>query len=217
MLLTKRTGKASVPPLLPRHAPGMRIGLFGGSFNPAHDGHRLAGLTALRRLGLDRVWWLVTPGNPLKDNEQLPPIEARVVAAQRIAAHPRIDVTAFEAAIGARYSHDTLRYLLRRAPGVRFVWLMGADGLAGFHRWRKWREIAAMVPIAVIDRPGGTLRAARSPAAMALAVYRVDESDGRVLPFVPAPAWMFLHGPRSDQSSTAIRAGRAASNSHECR
>ena len=192
-------------PLLPRHARGMRIGLFGGSFNPPHEGHRLASLAALRRLGLDCVWWLVTPGNPLKDNSALPTQAQRMAAALAVAAHPRLLVTGFEAAIGARYSHDTIAYLKRRCPGVRFVWIMGADNLASFHRWQHWREIARMVPIAVIDRPGSTLRAVHGRAAGILARSRLDESDGRLLPGARAPAFMFLHGPRSAQSSTALR------------
>lgn len=196
-------------PRLPRHARGMRIGLFGGSFNPPHEGHLLASLAALRRLGLDCVWWLVTPGNPLKDNSALPSLAQRMSAAAALSNHPRIKITGFEAAIGARYSHDTVHYLKRRCPGVRFVWIMGADNLAGFHRWQHWREIAKMLPIAVIDRPGSTLRAVHGRAAEILAPGRLDETDGRLLPGAPAPAFLFLHGPRSAQSSTALRgAGR---------
>ena len=190
---------------LPRHAPGMRIGLLGGSFNPAHQGHVLLSLTALRRLGLDRVWWMVTPGNPLKDNLGLPPVADRVAAARRLMRHPRVDVTGFEAEIGTRFSYDTLAYLRQRCPGVRFVWLMGADNLAGFHRWQRWREMADLAPIAVIDRPGSTLRACRAPAAVALGAYRIDETDSRLLAGLRPPAWLFVHGPRSALSSTALR------------
>ncbi|MCP8940698.1 nicotinate-nucleotide adenylyltransferase [Alsobacter sp. SYSU M60028] len=193
-------------PRLPRHAPGLRIGLLGGSFNPPHAAHRLVSETALRRLGLDRVWWLVTPGNPLKDNAGLPPLKARIEAARRVAAHPRIDVTGFEAELGSIYTVDVLAWLSRRCRGVQFVWLMGADNLAGFHRWRRWREIAALTPIAVIDRPGATLRAASAPAARALAAFRLAENDARLLPGHKTPAWVFLHGPRSPLSSTALRA-----------
>ena len=196
---------------LPRHARGMRIGLFGGSFNPPHEGHRLASLTALQRLGLDAVWWVVTPGNPLKENSGLPPLAERISAAQALARHPRIFVTGFEAAIGTRYTHDTLAWLVRRCPGVRFVWIMGADNLAGFHRWQRWREIAALAPIAVIDRPGSTLRAANSRAGRWLAPWRVDETDGLMLARKKAPAFIFLHGPRSILSSTLLRsAGKDA-------
>ena len=143
----------------------MRIGLYGGSFDPAHEGHLHVSTTALRRLRLDRVWWLVTPGNPLKDNARLPPLEERIARARRLAADPRIDVTGLEAAIGTRYTFDTVDELTRRCPGVHFVWLMGADNLAQFARWQRWRDIARRVPIAVIDRPGATLKATRAPAA----------------------------------------------------
>ncbi len=199
-----RTG--GVVPVLPRHAPGLRIGLLGGSFNPAHHGHLLMSRIALRRLGLDRVWWLVTPGNPLKNNAGLPPITARIAAARRLARDPRIDVTGFEADIGTRFTHDTIAYLVRRCPRVHFVWLMGADNLAGFHRWQRWQRIAQLLPIAVIDRPGATLKADRATAATALGRYRMDESDALLLPVAPPPAWVFIHGLRSDLSSTALRA-----------
>ena len=187
----------------------MRIGLFGGTFNPPHEGHRLASLAALKRLGLDCIWWLVTPGNPLKDNAGLPALERRMAAAQALAAHPAILVTGFERELGARYSFETIAALKQRCPGVHFVWIMGADNLAGFHRWQHWRRIARMLPICVIDRPGATLRAVHGRAAAVLAPARRDESDGRLLPLKRAPAFMFLHGPRSAQSSTALRrAGR---------
>jgi nicotinate-nucleotide adenylyltransferase len=186
----------------------MRIGLLGGSFNPAHQGHLLASETALRRLGLDRVWWIVTPGNPLKDNAGLPPLAERIAAARAVAQDPRIDVTGFEAAIGTRFTYDTLAYLGRRCPGVNFVWLMGADNLASFHRWQRWRLIAGLMPIAVIDRPGSTLKASRSAAAVALARRRLDESDAVLLPGAATPAWTFIHGRRSPLSSTALRASR---------
>lgn len=190
---------------LPPHAPGLRIGLFGGSFNPAHAGHRMASLTALRRLQLDRVWWLVTPGNPLKDNQALPPLAQRIAAARARAGHGRIQVTGIEARLRTRYTADTLRALKRRCPGVRFVWIMGSDNLASFHRWNEWRTIARMMPIAVIDRPGSTHRAVASPAANWLARWRLPENQGAALPLHSAPAWIFLHGRRSDLSSTYLR------------
>jgi nicotinate-nucleotide adenylyltransferase len=198
---------ASAPglPALPRHAPGMRIGLLGGSFNPPHAGHRLVSLTALKRLALDRVWWLVTPGNPLKDSAGLPPLAVRMATARALARHPRIDVTGFEAAIGTRHTQAALRYLLRRCRGVHFVWIMGSDNLRGFHRWRCWRAIAADVPLAIIDRPGETARAVRAKAAMALAAARLDESDAALLATARPPAWVLLHGPRSTASSTELR------------
>lgn len=190
---------------LPPHAPGLRIGLFGGSFNPAHAGHRMASLTALRRLQLDRVWWLVTPGNPLKDNHALPPLRQRIATARALAGHGRIRVTGIEARLRTRYTADTLRALKRRCPGVRFVWIMGSDNLASFHRWNEWRTIARMMPIAVIDRPGSTHRAVASPAANWLARWRMPENQGAALPLHSPPAWIFLHGRRSDLSSTSLR------------
>jgi nicotinate-nucleotide adenylyltransferase len=183
----------------------MRVGLYGGSFNPAHAGHRHVSRMALRRLGLDRLWWIVTPGNPLKDTGELASTAMRVAQAKEIAEDPRIDVTAFEEEIGARYTIDTLAYLRRRFPGVHFVWIMGADNLAGFHRWRGWRRIARMMPMAIIDRPGWTLKAMRSRAAIALSGARVDEGRAPVLAGLKPPAWVFLHGPRSHLSSTMLR------------
>jgi len=184
----------------------MRIGLFGGTFNPPHEGHRLASLIALQRLELSSVWWIVTPGNPLKENSGLPPMQTRMEAARSVANHPKIAVTGFEADIETRYTYDTIRYLVDRHPGVHFVWIMGADNLAGFHRWQRWREIAALVPIVVIDRPRSTLRGASSRAAHYLSFDRVPERNAALLPHMQAPAFMFLHGPRSDLSSTELRA-----------
>src|SRR6266511_1447561 len=140
--------------VLPPHAPGMRIGLFGGTFDPPHQAHLAASLLAMKRLDLDRVWWLVTPGNPLKDTRGLAPLAERIAHARSLARHPRIDVTGFEADLGLRYSYDTVRYLVTRCPRVRFVWIMGADNLRSFHRWQKWRGIAGLIPIAVVDRLG---------------------------------------------------------------
>ena len=187
---------------------GQRIGLFGGSFNPPHEGHRAASLMALRRLALDAVWWLVTPGNPLKDHSGLPPIEERMAAAAAVAAHPRIAVTGIEARLGTAYSCDVVAALRRRSPDARFVFLMGADALAELHLWHRWRDLAASVPFAVIDRPGSTLRAAHGPAATSLAGARLGETRARLLADSAPPAWVFLHGPRSAQSSTAIRAAQ---------
>ncbi|HEX2136111.1 MAG TPA: nicotinate-nucleotide adenylyltransferase [Microvirga sp.] len=188
----------------------MRIGLYGGSFNPAHAGHRHVSLLALRRLGLDRIWWIVTPGNPLKDWGELASTAERVAQARQVAAHPRIEVTSFEDEIGARYTVDTLAFLVRRCPEVNFVWVMGADNLAGFHRWRGWQTIATLMPILVVDRPGFTLTAARSRAAVRLSPYRLDERAARALPAMRPPAWLFLHGPRSSLSSTELRRSRSS-------
>jgi nicotinate-nucleotide adenylyltransferase len=191
---------------LPPHGPGLKVGLLGGSFNPPHQAHRAVSLFAMKRLGLDRVWWLVTPGNPLKDTRGLPPLAHRMAAARRMAAHPRIDVTDLEAAIGTRFTCDTIAWLTRRFPAVRFVWIMGADNLASFHRWRNWRAIVARVPIAVIDRFGASLAAAAAPAALALAKARIAESAARSLARRHPPAWIYLHGIKSPLSSTALRA-----------
>lgn len=191
---------------LPLALPGQRIGLLGGSFNPAHAGHRHISAVARRRLGLDRVWWVVTPGNPLKSAHERAPLDVRVAAARRVAIAPWIDVTAFEADVGLVYTVDTLRFLRRRLPGVRFVWLMGADNLAELHRWREWHEIARVMPMAVVDRPGWHLAALASPAARALGRRRVDEVDfGRLFTSNP-PRWTLLTGPLSTLSSRAIRA-----------
>src|SRR5262249_17936184 len=139
---------------LPPHGPGMRVGLLGGSFNPPHDAHRAISLYAMKRLQLDRVWWIVSPGNPLKDTRELRPLDERIAECVRLADSPRIDVTGFEAVIGTKYTFDTLAWLKNEAPETLFVWLMGADNLKDFHRWKNWREIFMLMPIAVADRGG---------------------------------------------------------------
>jgi nicotinate-nucleotide adenylyltransferase len=189
----------------------MRIGLFGGTFDPPHQAHRAVCLIALARLGLDRIWWLVTPGNPLKDTRGLSSLADRVAAARALARDPRIEVSALEAEIGARYTYDTLRYLLTHCAGVRFVWIMGADNLRNFHRWENWRGIANLVPIAVVDRLGPSLYAAAGIAGQTLAHARVPERAARTLPDRKPPAWVYLHGLKSPLSSTALRAARQLS------
>ena len=202
--MSRRFGAASSR-TLPPWAPGLCIGLFGGSFNPPHEGHRLASLTAMKRLGLDRVWWIVTPGNPLKDIGGLPDLGTRMAAVRRMARHPRIAVTGVEAVIGTRYTVDTVAYLMERCPGVRFVWIMGADNLLQLPRWRRWRELIDLVPIAAIDRPGSTLRALHGSAGSILGLRRLKEHEARLLPHRTPPAFIYLHGPRSPASSTALR------------
>jgi nicotinate-nucleotide adenylyltransferase len=191
--------------MLPLHTRGMRIGLLGGSFNPPHIAHRAISLFAIKRLKLDRVWWLVSPGNPLKDHAALHDLDERADAARRMANDPRIDVTCLEAVIGTRYTADTITYLRRRTSGLRLVWIMGADNLAQFHRWQNWRRIASEVPIAVIDRPPQSFRAMAAPAAQALGRYRLPENQAARLADQRAPAWIFLTGMKSNLSSTGLR------------
>ena len=195
----------SAAPAIPFHTNGMRIGLLGGSFNPPHAAHRAISLFALKRLQLDRVWWLLTPGNPLKSNDGLHALAERAAAARRIADDPRIDISCLEAVIGTRYTVDTIIHLRRRVSGVHFVWIMGADNLAQFHRWKEGRRIASDVPIAVIDRPPQSFRALAAPAAQALARYRLPENQATRLADQPAPAWVFLTGMKSSLSSTGLR------------
>jgi len=195
----------SAIPRLPPFSPGMRIGLLGGSFNPPHEGHMLATRLVLTRLGLDRVWWLVTPGNPLKSPDELAELQARLAAARSLVSDPRVAVTDIEAQIGARFTHDTLAWLSAHARGAKFVWIMGADNLRQFDQWRNWREIADLVPIVVVDRPGSTLKALSSRAAVALSSWRTPEREARRLADMRPPAFLFLHGRRSALSSTLLR------------
>lgn len=185
----------------------MRVGLLGGSFDPPHEGHLHITETALQRIGLDRVWWLLSPGNPLKTRG--PAEMARRLDACRtlIGHHPDIAATDLEARLGTRYTADTLRRLLRTYPGVRFVWLMGADNLVQFHRWQQWTEIFRMVPIAVLARPGNQVAAGLSIAATRFASFRLDQRRAQALPFRDPPCWTLLTHPMSPQSSSAIRAG----------
>ena len=190
---------------LPMVSPRMRIGLLGGSFNPAHAGHVEISLTALKRLGLDQVWWVVTPGNPLKRSSKLLGVSQRVEAAKKIANHPRIAVTGFPGEKGPPYTVDLLTELKRRHPAVSFVWLMGADNLAEFHRWRSWQRIFETAPIAVLDRPGFRLKARASQAATRFQEFHVDESDAQGLARMTPPAWTIITHRLSPLSSTAIR------------
>ena len=198
-------GRPTVAKGMPLYTEGMRVGLLGGSFNPPHLAHRAISLFAIKRLKLDRVWWLVSPGNPLKDNGHLHGLVERAEAARQLADDPRIDITCLESVIGTRYTADTINQLRRRAAGLRFVWIMGADNLAQFHRWQNWQRIAGQVPIAVIDRPPQSFRALTAPAAQALARYRISESQAGRLPMLRPPAWVFLTGLKSNLSSTGLR------------
>jgi len=190
---------------LPPTAPGQAVGLLGGSFNPPHAAHRQISDIVLKRLGLDQVWWLVTPGNPLKGRAELAPLSERLVLCRAMAKNPRIKVTAFERDLPTAHTAATLAFLKRRSPLVRFVWIMGADNLANFHRWWRWREILTTVPVVVVDRPGWRLKALASKAAQAFAASRVPEAEARGLVAIPPPAWTFLTGPLSGVSSTDLR------------
>lgn len=189
----------------PIATPGQVIGLLGGSFDPAHEGHVAITRAALARFGLDRVWWLVSPGNPLKPRGPAP-LADRIARAEALMRHPRVIVTGLEAALGTRYTADTLARLTALYPGVRFVWLMGSDNLASFHRWENWRGIAARVPIGVLARPGSRLPARFAPAARALAPYRLPDAQCRSLGRQDAPAWCLIDLPLNPASSSAIRA-----------
>ena len=205
---------------LPHTEPGQRIGLLGGSFNPPHVAHRSITEIGLKRLGLDRVWWLVSPGNPLKSRAELLPLNARLQLARTLVRDPRVVMTDLEKGLGTTFTAATLAHLKLRRPGVHFVWIMGADCLAGFHRWQHWREIFAMMPIAVIDRPGWRHAALSSIAARAFARHRLPESRARLLATADPPAWTLLSGRLMRISSTEIRAraradGLAASKIRE--
>lgn len=192
----------------PPASAGMRIGLLGGSFNPPHAAHRLISVTALRRLRLAQVWWIVTPGNPLKDHSGLASLSERIRLSREVARHSQIKITGFEASLNSVYTAATLRFLRQRLPQVHFVWLMGADNLATFHRWNEWQAIFKLMPIAVEDRPGWRYRALSSPAANRFSRFRVSENEAAMLPSLVPPAWSYLSGPLSELSSTALRAAK---------
>ena len=189
----------------PRAGAGMRVGLLGGSFDPPHEGHAHVTREALKRFELDRVWWLVSPGNPLKRHGPAA-LGARMAAARELVAHPRVVVSDLEARLGTRYTAATLAQLRRHYPGVRFVWLMGADNLAGFHRWDRWERILEMVPVGVVARPGVRMRALRSKAALRYARFRLPERMAGRLADTPTPAWCFVNLPMRDISSSELRA-----------
>lgn len=184
-----------------------RIGLFGGSFNPAHRGHRRITLDAIRALGLGEVWWLVSPGNPLKDGARdMAPLSARLASARRMAQRAPIMATAIEARLGTRYTVDTIRKLRRRHPRTCFVWLMGADNLAQFHRWRQWRDIARAIPIAVVARPGYDHIAVAGPAMAWLRRYRRRPATAKTWTTWSLPALVLLRFRPDPTSATAVRA-----------
>ena len=189
----------------PYAAPGQVIGLLGGSFDPAHSGHAHITREALKRFGLDRVWWLVSPGNPLKQHGPAA-LEKRMARARDVMQHPRVEVTDIEAHLGTQYTAQTLAKLRSLYPGVRFVWLMGADNLAQFHLWQDWRQIMQTVPVGVLARPGQRISARMSRAAALYAPYRIAGRHAQLLSRSTAPAWCFVNVPMVDVSSSAIRA-----------
>ncbi len=207
----KRRPKVRIKPLAESELalyrpPRQRVGLLGGSFNPAHAGHRQISLDALRCLALDAVWWLVSPQNPLKSTNETAPLGQRMVDAQRVANHPKIYVTGLEAEIGTQYSADTVAYLQRRYA-KDFVWLIGADNLVQLHRWHRWHRLFACVPIAVFDREPYSHGCQYAPAARTYAKARRCEMEAFDLASLTPPAWVFLHTKRNALSSTAIRRG----------
>jgi len=183
----------------------MKIGLYGGSFNPPHQGHKHLVETALKRFQLDQIWWLVTPGNPLKDKKLLLPLEERIEQSRALLSHPRIHVTGFEASLRTTISAATVAAIRQHYPAVHFVWLMGADNLGSFHLWQQWRRLASMVALGIIDRPGATMAALASPAAHALARFRLDEAHAARIAQMRPPVWCFLHAPRLDIASSRLR------------
>lgn len=189
----------------PPAGAGQVVGLLGGSFDPAHAGHVAITLAALQRFGLDRVWWLVSPGNPLKTRGPAP-LTRRLEQARALIRHPRVCVTGIEARLGTRRTIDTVQALQQRYPTVRFVWLMGSDNLATFHHWAQWQRIAARVPLGVLARPGSRLAAQLSPAARWLATRRLPATASWQLGRHAPPAWCMVNLPLNAQSSTAIRA-----------
>ncbi|KGJ06124.1 nicotinate-nucleotide adenylyltransferase [Paracoccus halophilus] len=189
----------------------MKVGLLGGSFDPAHEGHVHITKMAMRRFGLDRIWWLVTPGNPLKAHGPAP-LEDRIARARAMIHDPRVEITGLEARLGTRLTSDTIAALQQLYPHVRFVWLMGADNLVQFDRWENWREIAARVPIGVIARPGWRMRARNSRAAHIMWRARMPEADARQLADARTPAWVMINVKLSKQSSSEIRANARGSS-----
>ncbi|MEZ5946135.1 MAG: nicotinate-nucleotide adenylyltransferase [Hyphomonas sp.] len=191
---------------LPGPTAGLRIGLFGGSFNPAHSGHLHVAQTAMKRLNLDWVWWIVARGNPLKS--QHGDFAQRFASARKIAHDPRMIVTDLEAQLGFTYSWQTLSAIAQRAPGADFVWIMGADNMVGFHYWQRWQDIARLMPIAIVARPGVGPGARNAPFARMFELQRLPEVMAPLLPGMAPPAWVYLKGPLDPSSSTAIREGR---------
>ena len=202
-----RSRARPAPQLCAAPAGGRKIGLFGGSFNPPHDGHLHVSLQALNRLGLDEIWWLVSPQNPLKPSRGMAPFEERLAAARRLARHPSIRVSDCEQRIHSQYSADTIQHLRRRHPRHRFVWIMGADNLAEFERWRRWQDIFQALPIAIFDRRTYAQSASASKPLKRFARHRLPERAARRLASEQPPVWTYFHGRLHAASASAIRAG----------
>jgi nicotinate-nucleotide adenylyltransferase len=192
-------------PFTPATSPGLKVGLLGGSFNPAHAGHRLVSTMAMQQLGLDQVWWLVSPQNPLKSEADMAPADERLKRAQYVADHPRFIVTNIEKQMETRFTVDTVQKLQARFRDVQFVWLMGADNMTQLPQWARWQELVKTIPIAIYPRPGFTLKARLSPAATMYRSKWLDPSDAALLPRLVAPALCFLKGPQNPISATSIR------------
>ena len=193
---------------MPAVKAGMTVGLFGGSFNPPHEGHLLIAQHAIEALKLDQLWWMVSPGNPLKDHSELPTLAERIRLSETLVDDPRIKVTGFEAAHKIRYSAETIELVLGKLPDVRFVWVMGADSLATFDKWARWEWIVETIPIAVYNRPGSSLADHSSVMAQTFAAAKIDEAWASELAQMQPPAWTFIHGPLSPLSSTELRHGK---------
>lgn len=201
---TKRTSRGALARMTGRS--GRMIGLLGGSFDPPHSGHLSLSKTALKRFGLDQIWWLVSPGNPLKENAPAP-VDLRIAAARALIRDPRIKVTDAEVQLGTRYTAETLALISQYFPRHQFVWLMGADNLAQIHRWQDWQMIFNMMPVGIVARPDQRLPARFSKAATIFSHAMLPAREATLLPHMAAPAWSFVNMPMRDESSSALRAG----------
>jgi len=184
---------------------GLKVGLLGGSFNPAHEAHVEISLAAIKRLGLDYVWWMVSPQNPLKSKTGMASVKRRKKTARKLSSHHRIKITSFERRLGTRYSADSIKMITRMLPETQFVWLMGADNLAQFSKWQNWQDIANMVPVAIFDRPGYSMSSVSAKMAQRFHQNRLSEYQARSLTNTPPPAWVYCHGKKNPLSATEIR------------
>jgi len=186
--------------------PNLRVGLLGGSFNPAHEGHVHISEVALKRLGLDQIWWLVSPQNPLKSSRHMAPLQDRVAQAKKIVRNPHIKVTDIESKLGTQFTANTLTQLTRRYSSARFIWIMGADNLIQLPKWKNWNTIMNTVPVAVIDRPGSVIKAQLGHAATRYSATRLSDDDAPLLAFLRPPVWTVVHSRLNPVSATALRA-----------